>query len=71
MIAFLAITVSGVRIGQYLEPLSKMIEILIVDSAEIIERLGREDIIIIYRHQEEWGDISKKLDAARNRGARS
>ena len=58
-----------VRIGQYLEPLSKMIEILIVDSAEIIERLRREDIIIIYRHQEEWGDISKKLDAARNRGA--
>ena len=59
-----------IRIGQYLEPLSSMIEILIVDSAEIIDSLDREDIIIIYRHQEEWGDISNSLDNAKSRGVK-
>ena len=37
-----------IRIG-HLEPLSSMIEILIVDSGEIIDSLDREDIIIIYK----------------------
>ena len=57
-----------IRIGQYLDSETTQKEITITDSSAFIEKANFGDIIVIYRHQEEWGDITEAMKRAIQRG---
>ena len=57
-----------IRIGQYLEEISKDEEVILADDVNMIHKLTIGDVLIIYRHNKEWGDISLDLAQLKTRG---
>ena len=55
-----------IRIGQYLD--SQDIKYQLSDNIDILNHLQSNDIFIIYRYNEAWGDVRTILSNARSMG---
>ena len=55
-----------IRIGQYLD--SQDIKYQLSDNIDILNHLQSQDILIIYRYNEAWGDVRTILSKARSIG---
>ena len=50
-----------IRIGQYLRTISSEYKVLITEEINSIRLLEKGDILILYRHRKDWGDIYSDL----------
>ena len=59
-----------IRIGQYLKKISEKHEVIISEKKECLKLLERGDVLILYRHRKDWGDICRELITVKKLGVK-